>query len=86
MGQYASFRCPGLSCLGASPEKFGWYLAKQIKRSIHLYHSEFLFINAWNEWAEGAYLEPDKRYGYQYLEAVKQALKSNGIPLDAPSE
>ncbi|MCT1402773.1 glycosyl transferase [Paenibacillus sp. LC231] len=76
----------GLSCLGASPEKFGWYLAKQIKRSIHLYHSEFLFINAWNEWAEGAYLEPDKRYGYQYLEAVKQALKSNGIPLDAPSE
>lgn len=63
---------------GASPEKFSNYLTEQIKRSMEI-NSDLLFINAWNEWGEGTYLEPDKKYKFQYLEAVKEALENNGF-------
>jgi hypothetical protein len=64
---------------GASPDKFYKWLSILIKGMPKRNLPEnFIFLNAWNEWSESAYLEPDERYGYQYLEAVKSAL-SNSI-------
>ena len=41
------------------------------------YTKRYDFMYAWNEWAEGGYLEPDERTGYKNLEAIRDALKAN---------
>lgn len=57
---------------GSNPENFGKYLCKTMEKSKKE-NNEFVFINAWNEWGEGAYLEADKRYGYSYLKKIRNA-------------
>lgn len=55
-----------------TPEKFKIYLTELIAKSAAS-NNEFFFINAWNEWGEGMYLEPDEKYQYGYLEAFTYA-------------
>lgn len=59
---------------GSTPAGFQYYLEQNIRKSMQE-GNEFLFINAWNEWGEGACLEPDEHYGFGYLNAVKRALQ-----------
>ena len=64
-----------------SPEKLEKYLEQQIIRARDIYNKDMIFMYAWNEWAEGGYLEPDERYGYGNLHAIKKALeKTNEFP------
>jgi lipopolysaccharide biosynthesis protein len=59
---------------GGSPQRFGDRVQDAIRSVLHREPDHRLvFINAWNEWAEGNHLEPDQRYGLQYLEALQQA-------------
>lgn len=59
---------------GSTPEKFGQYMKRLIDISKKQ-RKEFLFLTAWNEWGEGAYLEPDKKDKFGYLESLKGALR-----------
>ena len=59
-----------------SPEQFYMLNKKIIKWTRKRYNenNRFIFINAWNEWGEGTYLEPDKKYGYSSINALSKAL------------
>ncbi len=56
---------------GASPEKFKHYLS-QLLDLCTKHKKEFIFLTAWNEWGEGAYLEPDEKDKYAYLDVIKE--------------
>ena len=63
---------------GSTPEKYEAWL-QQIVSKISQKHTgdeKIVFINAWNEWAEGNHLEPDIKWGRAYLEATRSALMS----------
>jgi len=57
---------------GATPEKFEKYMTILLDKGRQL-ESPFVFLNAWNEWGEGMYLEPDVQSRFGYLEAYRNA-------------
>lgn len=59
---------------GQTPDKFGAYF-KELCRVSKSQGKDFVFLTAWNEWGEGAYLEPDEQSGYAYLDALAAAVK-----------
>ena len=63
----------GDTFVGSTPEKFRDWTASNLLNARHDNDAGLSFINAWNEWAESACLEPDSRYGYAHLEAVADA-------------
>ena len=67
----------GIVVTGANPLKFKKYIAMKKEMIKKYYSNEYVFIFAWNEWAEGGYLEPDEKYQYGYLEAIRSVFKDN---------
>jgi hypothetical protein len=61
--------------VGNTPARFG-KLCRDAREHLEKTKAQHLvvFVNAWNEWTEGCYLLPEKRYGTGYLKALKKAL------------
>jgi lipopolysaccharide biosynthesis protein len=66
---------------GATPQRFEHWMGKLVdKVSKQAPDERLIFINAWNEWAEGAYLEPDIENQYSYLEAIRRVTQAQQRP------
>ncbi len=66
----------------STPAAYEYWLENAIAdaQSRHASPDERLvFINAWNEWAEGAHLEPDRRHGHAWLQATRNALVARSV-------
>lgn len=66
--------------INSSPESYYDWLwqVSSFLRTSRPESDQFVFINAWNEWAEGCHLEPDQDFGYAWLNATKLALQPQG--------
>jgi FkbM family methyltransferase len=76
-------RRPGIGHIfhGSSPLAYAKWLRSVCDQTVErcardANHPPLVFINAWNEWAEGAHLEPDRKYGYAYLQATRDTLEA----------
>lgn len=76
--------------VGGTPENYEYWLSEAIRRTNDDSGSQerFVFINAWNEWAEGCHLEPDRKHGHGYLEATLKAYSGSSTTagFSAPKE
>ena len=61
----------------STPEKYGEWLYSVMNKFVPYSKDEnFVFVNAWNEWAEGNHLEPDLKWGLRYLEETKKVVQT----------
>ena len=65
----------GTVTVHATPEKFACYLSELMAKT-EANGNDIVFLNAWNEWGEGMYMEPDELHGEAYLQAVLYAKKN----------
>lgn len=63
-----------LVILNGCPDNYEYWLSESLDQTRAFNDpSSLVFINAWNEWAEGCHLEPDRRHGPGFLEATQRA-------------
>lgn len=62
---------------GVTPEKFKNYFKQLVENTKKYYDTDMIFVFAWNEWAEGGYLEPDNKNGFAFLEAIRDTLNED---------
>ena len=62
---------------GGTPEKFETYFGQLLNNVRRNASNEYYIINAWNEWGEGAILEPTEQYKYRYLEIIQDLIREN---------
>ena len=62
--------------VNGTPANYEYWLAETLRKAGEEFSTEerFVFVNAWNEWAEGCHLEPDRRFQRQFLEATLRAV------------
>jgi hypothetical protein len=71
---------------GSTPELFEEWLRRAALITTHRNpEAPLLFVNSWNEWAEGAHLEPDELAGGHYLEAVRRVVADDAVESLGPS-
>ena len=72
---------------GSTPQLYQQWLTSVLRQSERAKGTDgIVFLNAWNEWAEGNHLEPCQRWGRAYLEATRAALAAAARPEPPPSE